>query len=801
LVHRGDVSVRNTASSFLAPAKVRFEYIPDGYDRKWVDPRDGRAAYHGDIPPGEYMFRVVAADHDGLWNEKGSGISFRIAPNSHQSAWLVVLCVAAIGGSVIGIIRLRMRTLRRRELELEVQVKARTWELAQNQERLRRQKAFLGRIIDSNPSFVYAKDDKGRFTLANQALAKVYQTSVEDIMGRTEVELRPEDKDAERRHKQDLRLLKLNTGHFIPEEVYRDDQGGEHWMQVTKIPLTSPDDQSRQLLGVATDISPQKMAAIQMQQAKEAAEEATRAKSAFLANMSHEIRTPMNAVVGMTSLLLDTPLNPEQREFVETIRTGGDSLLTVINDILDFSKIESGKLDLECEPFEVAACVEESLDLLAAKAFEKGLELAYEVADAVPSFIAGDITRLRQILVNLIGNAVKFTHDGEVTVRVESREIQATRCELHFRVRDTGIGIPPEKMGLLFQSFSQGDLSTTKLYGGTGLGLAICKRLTEMMGGRIWAENDQERGSTFNFTIAASVVPGNSLGHVPVESPALKGRRVLIVDDNETNRFIVRRHTSAWGMHPDEASSADEALERIEDGRDYDLAVVDLNLPEKDGLELVDNLRAKGKWRTKPVVLLSSGPIDRNEISARSTSDPLLTFLSKPVKPRQLRKALARALEQKPPAEIDQTAAQPVENVVGENHLRILLAEDHPVNQKVALRMLARMSYSADTAVNGAEVLEALKQEKYDVILMDMQMPVMDGLEATREICKRYDPNDRPFIIAMTANAMEGDRELCLKAGMDDYLSKPVQVARLSGLLDEVKRKVQGRPPVSPSGS
>jgi PAS domain S-box-containing protein len=275
---RGDISIRYTALSFLAPQKVRFEYILEGYDREWVDAGDRRAAYYSNIPPGDYTFRVVAANNDGVWNEKGASVPFHIAPHYYQTAWFVILCVVSGGGFVIGVIRLRMRALGRREQELEALVKKRTAELEQQQEHLRRQRTFLGRIIDSNPSFVYAKDEKGRFTLANQALAKVYQTSVDEIIGKTEMELRPEDKDAARRHKQDLRLLKLNTGQFIPEEVYHDNHAGEHWMQVTKIPLTSPDDERRQLLGVATDISPQKMAAIQMQQAKEAAEEATQAK-------------------------------------------------------------------------------------------------------------------------------------------------------------------------------------------------------------------------------------------------------------------------------------------------------------------------------------------------------------------------------------------------------------------------------------------------------------------------------------------------------------------------------------------
>jgi PAS domain S-box-containing protein len=650
--------------------------------------------------------------------------------------------------------------------------------LRDSEAELRRQKAYYQQLHELSPVAIVTLDLEERVTSWNptaetlfgytqaEAVARV----LDDLLFLTEA-LRREGREVSRQADEE------GLAHRIARRARKD--GSLVDVEILMVPLVVDGERTGYLV-LYHDIT-------EIQRAREEAEAATHAKSSFLATMSHEIRTPMNAVIGMGGLLMDTELTDEQRYYADVIRTSGEALLRIIDDILDLSKIEADKLELEEQPLDVRECVESALDLVAVPASQKKIELGCLLDEEVPAAIRGDPTRLWQALGNLLANAVKFTEVGEVVVAVTAVERGDGRSRLRFSVRDTGSGIPAERMHRLFESFSQLDASTTRHYGGTGLGLAISKRLAELMGGTLWAESEEGKGSTFHFEIlareaAAPPRPG-SLGE-----PRITGKRLLVVDDSATNREIIRRQAEAWGMRVEAVEFPSDALVRIRRGDRFDAAVLDMHMPEMDGLALAREIRRYRDERALPLLLLTS--IGR--LAEARAAPEFAAQLTKPVKASSLYEALIRvfAAEAAPESKPGDAAA---DSRPGTAPLRLLVAEDNAINRRLALALLGKLGYRADAVENGHEALDALERQLYDVVLMDVQMPELDGLEATRRIRARFAPGEGPTIIATTANAMEADREECFAAGMDDHLSKPIRVDELSRALARCRPLAEAR--------
>lgn len=650
---------------------------------------------------------------------------------------------------------------------------------------------------------IYKTDPDGKILYVNLAWEKLSGFTQDETVGKEKLcFVHPEDQD------DFLNALQksLDENKNLDSGEYRIVTKGNDIKVVAYHRYLLFDDNNKYIgsTGILTDVTDRKKNEIELVRAKEDAETALKAKSEFLAIMSHEIRTPMNGVIGMTGLLLETKLSPEQKEYVETIRVSGDTLLTIINDILDFSKIESGKMKLEEQPFELRECIEDAYDLLATKAVQKKLDLLHLIDEHVPAFIIGDVTRLRQILVNLVSNAVKFTDQGEVFINVKkNKDLEDGEIELLFSVKDTGIGIPKDKLDVIFQSFSQADSSITRRFGGTGLGLSICSKLVNLMGGKIWVESEAGKGSTFYFTVKttpSTITPARV--YLKSKLSVLNNKRVLIVDDNKTNRQILTLQTQSWGLIPKAASSGKEALEWLNNNEPFDFAIVDMQMPDMDGLFLGKEIRKIYSKSKLPMIMLTSlgQPDEDIEIFSKIFS----YYLSKPIKQSHLLDIIMGLFEDEILQRTNEMKRSVEEIKSSSNPIRLLVAEDNFLNQKLAVKILGQLGYKADVAGNGLEVIESLNRQHYDIVFMDIQMPEMDGVRTTKYILKHWKNFRRPKIIAMTANAMTGDKEKFIAEGMDDYISKPIVLEDLKNLMvswtETINRELQttkSRPKVS----
>ena len=665
-----------------------------------------------------------------------------------------------------------------------------------SEESLRESEERFRIMADSCPTIIWVTDAEGRTRLANRMCREFFGAKFQQLEGDYwSLLIHPDD---HQEYFEKFLLAVRERAPFRAEARFRRCDGEWRWIASHAEPRLSLSGDFLGHVGISPDITDRKLSEVALQRAKDAAEGANRAKSEFLANMSHELRTPMNGVIGLTDLVLDTELTPEQRGYLEDVQESADSLLRILNDILDFSKIEAGKLEFEVIEFDLRQTVEAMLKLLSIRAAAKNLELACDLGPEVPSRVLGDPGRLLQILVNLTGNAIKFTERGEVVIQAERLSETAEEVELHFSVKDTGIGIPLCKQQHVFSAFAQADTSSTRKFGGTGLGLTISSQLVEMMGGRIWLESEEGTGSTFHVTVRFGIAPARPQEELQVDITLLEGLSVLVVDDNDTNRCILDKMLSNRGLKTTLANSGSAALEALkhaaETGNPFTLIVIDVHMPGMDGFTLTQCIKADPQFSGANIALLTSGvqPGDADRCRDLGVS----AYLAKPVGEMELLNAICRmSLEgSRTEAQLHPRPRHAAEG--GELHLRLLLVEDNPVNRLVATRLIEKQNHTVTVAANGQEALEMIEKDKFDCVLMDVQMPVLDGFETTTAIRnKERNSGGHLPIIAITAHAMAGDLERCLAAGMDGYITKPIDANDVFATVERVLRVLKTHPP------
>ena len=790
LSYKDDViSFSFSALHYNSPEDNNYAYMMDGFEKEWNYVGNKREATYTNLDPGNYTFRVKSSNNDGVWNNDATSLKITITPPFWATWWFRGTASFFILLMIVIIYRIRIYNMKMTNKRLEQNVTDRTRDLVKANNELEDKKNLLQTVIDLVPDSIFVKDDAKKYILNNKThLNALGFNEQSDTLNKSDEDLFEREDILE--YKQDDEFVIKNGKSIINKEQEIQDliSKTKIWISTSKVPFINNQGEIKGLVGVSRDISHRKRFEEELKQAKLQAESANRSKSEFLANMSHEIRTPMNGIIGMTELALDRTTDTQQKEYLMIAKQSAESLLDLLNDILDFSKIEAGKLELEGIDFNLRKVVEYTTTSMVINAHNKGLELMSEIKQDIPVALKGDPGRLRQILVNLIGNAIKFTEKGEIVVRAELEDISRKngdeRVGIHFSVTDTGIGISKEKFDKIFDCFSQADNSTTRRYGGTGLGLSISQKLTTLMGGKIWVESKLNKGSTFHFTAWFNV------GSLPDEDAIISdkikftGSRVLIVDDNITNCMILENLMRVWGFKTSIANDGEKALYELYkytvEEKLFDLILLDYQMPNMDGFELAKKIRSNTKWKNVRILMMSS--INENGDHAKSKNMGIDGYLNKPVRQSDLYSAVISLLGNPEQKQAEIKKETDAKNVIP---LNILLAEDNIINQKVAHNLLKRYGHKVTIANDGKETLELFNTNNFDIIFMDIQMPNMDGIEATEKIRNSGTTKSTIPIVAMTAHAMKGDRERFLDAGMDDYISKPISVLEIKRVLQK----------------